>query len=157
MNIITSVCFVAFFMLVGSLKTNGEIKKVELNNITMRSFESRLEEVNKVAIVYITNGDFQSSPEWNGVDLSKIPVTMESAVEISIDQLKKWGCDPQRYILVKCSLVREIRDKDQFKWYWSVSYVDSGLRMLNAKPVVSIPILFTGKVPEKIELSNIDE
>ena len=145
---------ITFFIGLCSLMRGED--KINNNNFTICDYESRLEEIDKIVAIKIRNQDLMESPEWNGFDFDAIPVQMKQAIEISRNHFKQLGCDQNRYILMECSLVRNSQDNTQFHWYWEVSFVDAGLRMMNAKPVVIIPVLFSGKVPERGELTDIE-
>lgn len=141
MKSINTCCVLFLFMcscLAGS--SHGDVENV------LESFEFRLEEIQKIGTIEITDKDL-STEKWGGEDFDKLPCSAAKAVISAKRALKKWGCDPKVYFVTECSLVRVYRLSEAKEWYWSITFADSGAAPASVYPVLTIPVLLTGKVP----------
>ena len=109
-------------------------------------FEFRVSEIQKIGTITITEAHLKAEKRWDGVNFDELPYSAEQAVTSAKEALKKWGCNPEYYFVTEFSLVRIYRSKELKEWYWKITLADASAPA-SAYPVLSIPVLFSGKVP----------
>jgi hypothetical protein len=141
--------YIFISLLVGySLHASETAKKDGKNELIHDSLEFIIHELQKSVEIKIKYSKLENAPKWNGNDYSSLPVSMPRAVAKAKDCLKKLGCNSDQYFLQECQLVRVDRNIDDQKWYWKVILTHNVGNSVD--PIVIIPVLMSGEIPDLI-------